>query len=453
MRPVVLAAAALLAGAEPVMAFSTASVKFFATTDTGRDRIKIPVDPHSAADVGAGSFTIELWLKGDRAAQPATQADFRPVGSEVSYSDWINGNIFLDRDINGTPPPGSGDFGASIHRADSTSGPGVIRFGAENGSGESLSLQGSRDVLDGVWHHVALVRDATAARLRIYVDGVLDAESSASAPSGDLSYPDGLLGDSSENPFLVLAAEKHGFPGFSGFAGHLDEIRVWTVPRSETEIAASRATTVPATTPGLVLYLRLEEGRGTALVDATGLNTAVLFSGIPGDGEWSTDVPSMPTTTSTTPTASTSTTTTLPPPSRLCAVAGDCDDGDPCTPDRCESMRCVAFVPPALAVARCRLERPFDATACSSGTRADRGLARRFRERWLALLAPMNRALRLLARGREAQAGRAVQRVAAGLDRLETLIARKAGTSIDAPCPAALRGRVADVRAALAPRP
>src|SRR5439155_1364888 len=112
-------------------------------------------------------------------------------------------------------------------------------------------------------------------------------------------------------PFLVFGAEKSGSPGTSlypSFNGWMDEIRVWSVARSAAEIDAARGQSVAPTTPGLALYLRLEEGSGTALFDATGGNVATLFAGVPGNGEWSTDTPVVPTPTTSTSTTSTSTT-------------------------------------------------------------------------------------------------------------------------------------------------
>jgi concanavalin A-like lectin/glucanase superfamily protein len=171
-------------------------------------------------------------------------------------------------------------------------------------------------VLDGSWHHVAFVRERASGRKRIYVDGVLDVVSSAGVSTGNLSYPNGRpTSYPDSDPFLVFAAEKHGYPGtssFPSFAGWIDEIRVWSVARSAAEIDAAKAQSVAPSTPGLALYLRLEEGSGTTLTDATGGNTATLYSGVPGNGEWSSDTPENPGTTTST-TATTVTTTTRPP--------------------------------------------------------------------------------------------------------------------------------------------
>src|SRR5439155_750496 len=209
------------------------------------------------------------------------------------------------------------DWGMSIHRDGPLRDRGVLRFGTENAPPDSTqdTLQGLVHVLDGNWHHVAFVRERASGRKRIYVDGVLDVESSAGVSTGDLSYPNGRpTSYPDSDPFLVFGAEKSGSLGTSiypSFNGWMDEIRVWSVARSAAEIDAARGQSVAPTTPGLALYLRLEEGSGTALLDATGGNVATLFAGVPGNGEWSTDTPVVPTpTTTSTSTSTTSTSTT-----------------------------------------------------------------------------------------------------------------------------------------------
>src|SRR5207244_6283974 len=119
------------------------------------------------------------------------------------------------------------------------------------------TLQGLVHVLDGSWHHVAFVRERASGRKRIYVDGVLDVESSAGVSTGDLSYPNGRpTSYPDSDPFLVFGAEKSGlgtslYPSFNGW---MDEIRVWSVARSAAEIDAGRWQAVAPTTPGLALY-------------------------------------------------------------------------------------------------------------------------------------------------------------------------------------------------------
>ena len=258
-----------------------------------QDRILLPVDDNvpgagsTVIDVGASSFTLELWLRGDLADNDTANA-----GGDVELFDysWIDGNIILDRDVwCGT----ANAFGASLAG-------GLVRFGVDSGDFGSSNdtIEGSENVLDGAWHHVALVRDAAVGSLAIVVDGIEDFRGTAGISTADLSYPDAgvpVTGDCSTGQltpygwFLVVAAEKHDADAaFPSFNGYVDELRIWNVARSTAEIAADRFRVLPAGTAGLVGSYRFEEGTGTAVADSSGSGApdGELVAGIPGNGQW-----------------------------------------------------------------------------------------------------------------------------------------------------------------------
>ncbi|MCK6537913.1 MAG: LamG domain-containing protein [Polyangiaceae bacterium] len=111
---------------------------------------------------------------------------------------------------------------------------------------------------DGVWHHAAGTLGAAGQYL--YVDGASAASAPAvktSAFSGDTGFRAG-----------------YGYIGPNGvltyFAGDLDEIRVWSVQRTASEINASKSVTISPTTTGLQGYWKLDEtGGATVAADAT----------------------------------------------------------------------------------------------------------------------------------------------------------------------------------------
>src|SRR5262245_5956971 len=164
------------------------SLRFHGTGQNQQDRLRIRIDddapgPDASApcDVGNGSFTIELWLRG-RKGQNAASGGAGDM--ETADESWRDGNVFLDRDIDGGSRR---EFGASLAG-------GHVRIGTgagDAGKDTANTIEGSVDVLDTEWHHVALVREATSGIKRIYVDGVLDFESAVNASKADLSYPDG----------------------------------------------------------------------------------------------------------------------------------------------------------------------------------------------------------------------------------------------------------------------
>jgi hypothetical protein len=99
------------------------------------------------------------------------------------------------------------------------------------------------------WVHLAFVCDTTT---RLYVNGALQDTMSATIP-----LPLGRIGyDSSGHPDLL-----HGI---------LDEVRVWNVARTQTQIQANmnRALSLPQT--NLVGYWKFSEGSGTSTSDSSG---------------------------------------------------------------------------------------------------------------------------------------------------------------------------------------
>lgn len=53
---------------------------------------------------------------------------------------------------------------------------GAVSFNLRSADGTSVRCTGQTPLTDGKWHHVAAVRDAAAGTLRLYIDGLLDAE-------------------------------------------------------------------------------------------------------------------------------------------------------------------------------------------------------------------------------------------------------------------------------------
>lgn len=205
----------LLTPLQDVQAQSTqASLRFYGHGVGGIDRVKIKIDaPARPVDV-AEDFTIEFWMKAS-----ITQND--SPACESGGVTWIYGNTILDRDIFGDGD--YGDYGISLAG-------GMIAFGVDNGS-EALTICSATNVADEQWHHIALTRNANDGQMRIFVDGIQDAQ--GDGPTGDISYRDGRSTSyPNSDPFLVIGAEKHdagsGFPSFSGW---IDELRISNIVR------------------------------------------------------------------------------------------------------------------------------------------------------------------------------------------------------------------------------
>lgn len=271
------------------------SLRFFGTGTNDIDRVKIRVDdpfnlndePGPVVDVGGTDFTIEFWLKGTLAQNAAAN-----VTCGVGSFSWISGNIVIDRDRFSS---GGRDFGVSLVNG------GRIAFGLANASEAAHTLCGTRGVLDGQWHHVAVQRQRSTGQMRLFVDGVADG--TAAGPTGDVSYPGTAFPDSNcggpctnSDPFIVIAAEKHdadptNYPSFNGW---LDELRVSTVLRYTGGFTRpAQPFTSDAVTAGLYHF---DEGSGGQALDSAGATSGPHHGDVrvggPSQGpQWSTDTP------------------------------------------------------------------------------------------------------------------------------------------------------------------
>jgi hypothetical protein len=117
-------------------------------------------------------------------------------------------------------------------------------------------------VKEGQWRHIAAVADQKGFRL--YLDGVIAAESSWAAPL----YADGgkdIIGQNiPASPVKPIASGEHNYLGRSNwredakpgknvdFDGQMDEIRVWKVARTTEEIRENILKQLTGSEPGLV---------------------------------------------------------------------------------------------------------------------------------------------------------------------------------------------------------
>ncbi|MFG0260170.1 MAG: LamG-like jellyroll fold domain-containing protein [Phycisphaerales bacterium JB041] len=129
-----------------------------------------------------------------------------------------------------------------------------MRFFINYNQGQQ-TIGGTQPLALNEWQHLAVTYDGTTARL--YLNGELDAErvlGNAILPSG----PDALL------------AIGDDYPGSSEFiGGSFDEVRVWSVVRTESEIRDSRFTPLVGDEPGLAAYYTFDECGAQVVLDRT----------------------------------------------------------------------------------------------------------------------------------------------------------------------------------------
>lgn len=110
---------------------------------------------------------------------------------------------------------------------------------------------------DGEWHHVAMVLSSNGFFL--YVDGVVQASLGeyASAFTSNTVVNVGFSQDAN------VGANKH-------FNGTIDEVRLWNVERTASEIQSNMHSCLTGSEPGLSVYLQLNESSGVVASNTTG---------------------------------------------------------------------------------------------------------------------------------------------------------------------------------------
>lgn len=206
--------------------------------DVRGEWVNIPNSPIS------GSFTIEFWVKGAMAS-----------GSYNGH--WWTGLGIIDADIYGgffaTP---DNDFGISL------SDYGKIAFGVGALGGNDVTIKTTSDVNDQQWHHIAATWDQSSKAMKLYLDGTLNA-SGTSSNSSNRTPTSIVMGK------LAWSANNWG--------GTLDEVRIWNVARTGSQIASNKDKQINGAMPGLVASYHFNQG--VASGNNTGVTTLLDDSG------------------------------------------------------------------------------------------------------------------------------------------------------------------------------
>ena len=145
--------------------------------------------------------------------------------------------------------------------------PGLVPFGSVRlGGNKWFDFSGGAALLPGVWEHLALTYDGVTERL--YVDGVQVAETwPGCTGSGPCKGGGGKIAQSNEALNIGRSSE-----GAYGWHGAVDEVRVFAVARTPTQVLADAT---------LLVHYRYDEGQGKGTADASGNGfTPQLLGGV-----------------------------------------------------------------------------------------------------------------------------------------------------------------------------
>jgi len=181
------------------------------------------VDCGNSASVqrnGTQSLTLEAWVKPTGGQWVAVISKFVHTASNEGYSL----EIFTDNKVS-------------------------LLYG--NNWSDWNATTSSTSLTPGVWSHIAATYDGTT--VKVYINGLL---------TQSATWTNGLT-DSGTN--LLLGARS----GTTFYSGQMDEVRVWTVARTEAEIRESMCRTLVGNEAGLAAYYRLDQIDGSTTYDLT----------------------------------------------------------------------------------------------------------------------------------------------------------------------------------------
>jgi hypothetical protein len=123
------------------------------------------------------------------------------------------------------------------------------------------------------WHHVAVTMQGSTRQLTIYLDGVQVKQATLSAQSA--------AGNT-----RAVSLGRNGTTGHY-WRGKLDDVRIWNVVRTASQISAAFEVELTSAPAGLVGGWKLNEGSGTLAADSAGTAQNATLKGNAG---WSLDI-------------------------------------------------------------------------------------------------------------------------------------------------------------------
>lgn len=172
----------------------------------------------------AGDFTIEAWVKVE--SSPAASEEYTIAGKY--NNNGVNERAYL--------------FNYQRNGADSNDQ--LRAIVSSDGSSASI-MQINQPLSTSTWHHVAVVYAAASGVATFYVDG-----SSAGTASGGPSSIHNSTAD-----FQIGGFQSGG--GSPYFDGLIDDVRVWNIARTATQISDDMSREINGNETGLVGYWKL----------------------------------------------------------------------------------------------------------------------------------------------------------------------------------------------------
>lgn len=232
---------------------------------------------------GDASFTLEIWIRPNQnfpvgSTQGGGQLTNWSNANVAPYSSpdwWFLGNFLLDGHNNLGGNFQNGTFSLQLYDG------GRVRWLFGDGSSQipsgnlwaipNRTQDNGPRLLDGNWHHVALVRRCTngssPATLELWIDGVqVDTETTTSCPNMATAFWNNWTGYPNGEEGWFWGAEKQAALGSSweDYKGLIDELRFWSSAKSPTQLSNNWQAAVTGSEPGLVGWYPFNGTSGTS---------------------------------------------------------------------------------------------------------------------------------------------------------------------------------------------
>ena len=179
--------------------------------------------PDNPLHTPSGSFTVDAWIH-----------QTNQFGPYYVVSKYECGGFC------GSPNPAYSTYQLRVLH---TRAQAVIRDSDGAGSGVSQTLTGP-SVVDGQWHHLAMVRDVSAGRFFLYVDGALAASTPLNAGTDGPMHNDDGMPDALYIGAIKRAGNQYAAGGVANmegfFLGMIDEVEYFNRALTPGEIASIR---------------------------------------------------------------------------------------------------------------------------------------------------------------------------------------------------------------------
>lgn len=200
----------------------------------------------------------------------------RQVQDDFTIEGWIKTSV---PSLTGTRFfHGSGLFYADVMGMANDFAVAVLNNRIIFGVGDTTVVQSVSSVNTGQWVHVAVFRVRNTGQVGVLINGTVEA-TVGSAMTASLTAPVAVTfgGNTVDHRY---------------FNGAIDELRIWNVPRTASDIRATMNRTLTGTEPGLVGYWRFDEPTGTDFSDRSpSHNTALSISAVTAPLHVNSDAP------------------------------------------------------------------------------------------------------------------------------------------------------------------